>query len=84
MLLQNSLFRCGGAAILLSNRWTDAPCARFKLLHLVRTQLMTDQAYGQGPAPPGRRAWPQHPCLAATLRLIRIFSRFFSLYTFDT
>lgn len=45
MLLQNSLFRCGGAAILLSNRWTDAPCARFKLLHLVRTQLMTDQAY---------------------------------------
>jgi len=57
MLLQNSLFRCGGAAILLSNRWTDAPCARFKLLHLVRTQLMTDQAYGQG-RPPGRRAWP--------------------------
>eukprot|EP00667_Euglena_gracilis_P012615 EG_transcript_12974 len=45
MLLQNTLFRCGGAAILLSNRWRDALRAKFKLLHLVRTQLMTDQSY---------------------------------------
>jgi hypothetical protein len=38
-LLQNTLFRCGGAAMILSNRWTDAFKARFKLLHVVRTQV---------------------------------------------
>lgn len=45
-LLQNTLFRCGGAAILLSNKWTDALRARFKLLQCVRTQYVSDDSYG--------------------------------------
>ena len=39
MLLQNCLFRCGAAALLLSNRRADRRRARFKLLHTVRTHL---------------------------------------------
>ncbi|KAG5181206.1 3-ketoacyl-CoA synthase [Tribonema minus] len=38
MLLQNTLFRCGGAAIVLSNKWQDAMRAKFKLLTTIRTQ----------------------------------------------
>lgn len=38
-LLQNTLFRCGGAAVLLSNRVQDGLRAKFKLLHVVRTQV---------------------------------------------
>lgn len=45
-LLQNTLFRCGGAAILLSNRWTDAYRAQFKLLHVVRTQFISEESFG--------------------------------------
>jgi 3-ketoacyl-CoA synthase len=37
-LLQNTLFRCGGAAVLMSNRWLDGPRALLKLMHVVRTQ----------------------------------------------
>ncbi len=37
-LLQNTLFRCGGAAALLSNQARDGMRAKFKLLHVVRTQ----------------------------------------------
>jgi 3-ketoacyl-CoA synthase len=37
-LVQNTLFRCGGAAMVLSNKWTDGMRASFKLLTLVRTQ----------------------------------------------
>ena len=44
-LLQNTLFRCGGAAVLLSNRPTDGLKAKFKLLHVVRTQGTDDAAY---------------------------------------
>jgi predicted naringenin-chalcone synthase len=40
-LLQNLLFRCGGAAILLSNRFQDRFTANFKLLHVIRTQFVT-------------------------------------------
>lgn len=36
---QNTLFRVGGAAILLSNKWTDAGRSKFKLLYTVRTQV---------------------------------------------
>merc|ERR1719453_1621841 len=36
MLLSNCLFRCGAAALLLSNRRKDKPRARFQLLHTVR------------------------------------------------
>lgn len=45
MLLQNTLFRCGGAAMLLSNKWRDGQRAKFKLLHVVRTQGTEDEAY---------------------------------------
>lgn len=45
MLLQNTLFRCGGAAMLLSNKWRDGRRAKFKLLHVVRTQGTGDEAY---------------------------------------
>jgi len=40
-LLQNLLFRCGGAAILLSNRFQDRFTANFKLLHVIRTHFVT-------------------------------------------
>mmetsp|Transcript_4323 Transcript_4323/g.9689 ORF Transcript_4323/g.9689 Transcript_4323/m.9689 type:complete len:532 (+) Transcript_4323:133-1728(+) len=45
-LLQNTLFRCGGAAMILSNKWTDAFRARFKLLHVVRTQYVSEDSFG--------------------------------------
>ena len=41
MLLSNCLFRCGAAAMLLSNKGRDARRARFKLLHIVRTHSNT-------------------------------------------
>uniref|UniRef100_A0ACD5UQ65 Uncharacterized protein n=1 Tax=Avena sativa TaxID=4498 RepID=A0ACD5UQ65_AVESA len=37
MLLSNCIFRMGGAAVLLSNRGADAPRAKYRLLHTVRT-----------------------------------------------
>ncbi|CAN0355354.1 unnamed protein product [Ectocarpus sp. 6 AP-2014] len=37
-LAKNTLFRVGGAAILLSNKWQDASRSKFKLLYTVRTQ----------------------------------------------
>ena len=45
-LLQNTLFRVGGAAMILSNKWTDAFRAQFKLLHVVRTQYVSEDSYG--------------------------------------
>eukprot|EP00428_Durinskia_dybowskii_P064343 CAMPEP_0170377026 /NCGR_PEP_ID=MMETSP0117_2-20130122/12047_1 /TAXON_ID=400756 /ORGANISM="Durinskia baltica, Strain CSIRO CS-38" /LENGTH=545 /DNA_ID=CAMNT_0010632285 /DNA_START=123 /DNA_END=1760 /DNA_ORIENTATION=- len=45
-LLQNILFRVGGAAMILSNKWTDAFRARFKLLHVVRTQYISEESVG--------------------------------------
>lgn len=45
-LLQNTLFRCGGAAILLSNKWTDAHRSSFKLLHCKRTQYVSEDSFG--------------------------------------
>jgi len=44
-LLQNTLFRCGGAAIVLSNKWTDGPSAWYKLLHTVRVQGTDEASY---------------------------------------
>lgn len=44
-LLQNTLFRCGGAAMVLSNKWMDGSRAWFKLLHTVRVQGTSDDAY---------------------------------------
>lgn len=44
MLLQNSLFRCGGVALLLSSRSCDAKRAKYKLLHTQRSQLTDDEA----------------------------------------
>ncbi|KAM3269544.1 3-ketoacyl-CoA synthase 6 [Capsicum chacoense] len=43
MLLPNCLFRMGGVAILLSNRWwADQWRAKYKLLHVVRTHKGSD------------------------------------------
>ncbi|XP_016463600.1 3-ketoacyl-CoA synthase 6-like [Nicotiana tabacum] len=42
MLLPNCLFRMGGAAILLSNKWADQWRAKYKLLHVVRTHKGSD------------------------------------------
>jgi len=44
MLVQNTLFRCGGAAIVLSNRWQDSFRAKYKLLHTIREQNSSEEA----------------------------------------
>ncbi len=44
-LLQNILFRCGGAAMVLSNSWLDGSRAWFKLLQTVRVQGTSEEAY---------------------------------------
>lgn len=44
-LIQNTLFRCGGAAIVLSNNWLDGRRAWYKLLHTVRVQGQGEAAY---------------------------------------
>ncbi|KAI3662186.1 hypothetical protein MP638_002172 [Amoeboaphelidium occidentale] len=46
MLLSNCLFRTGGAAVLLSNKWTDHFSAKYKLMHTVRVcKAADDEAY---------------------------------------
>lgn len=45
MLLQNTLFRCGGCALLLSSRKTDARHAKYKLLYTFRSQVSNDHSY---------------------------------------
>jgi 3-ketoacyl-CoA synthase len=42
MLITNTLFRLGGAAILLSNRGSDSRRAKYALLHTVRTHRGAD------------------------------------------
>ncbi|MED6180990.1 3-ketoacyl-CoA synthase 7 [Stylosanthes scabra] len=42
-LIANALFRMGGAAILLSNRKQDKKIAKYKLQHLVRTHLGSNE-----------------------------------------
>lgn len=44
-LIQNTLFRCGGAAMVLSNNWWDGRRALYKLLHTVRVQGTGPDAY---------------------------------------
>lgn len=44
-LLQNTLFRCGGSAMVLSNNLMDGRRAWFKLLHNVRVQHSTEDAF---------------------------------------
>ncbi|GLJ43756.1 hypothetical protein SUGI_0910920 [Cryptomeria japonica] len=46
-MLTNSLFRVGGAALLLSNKPQDAAQAKLRLLHTVRVNVAADdEAYG--------------------------------------
>lgn len=42
MLIANTIFRMGGAAILLSNRKKDMHKAKYKLQHLIRTHVGSD------------------------------------------
>lgn len=42
MLLPNCLFRMGGAAILLSNKWSVSSRAKYRLVHVVRTHKGAD------------------------------------------
>jgi 3-ketoacyl-CoA synthase len=42
MLVQNTLFRVGGSAVLLSSRPRDSLRAKFKLLHTIRVQEASD------------------------------------------
>lgn len=44
MLVANILFRAGGVAILLSNKKQDKKIAKYKLQHLVRTHLGSDDS----------------------------------------
>lgn len=44
-LIQNILFRCGGAAIILSSKRRDGQRAWYKLLHTVRVQGASEDAY---------------------------------------
>ncbi|KAI3989285.1 hypothetical protein MKX01_004834 [Papaver californicum] len=46
MLLSNTLFRMGGAAILLSNKSQDQKIAKYSLQHIIRTTMSyDDQSY---------------------------------------
>lgn len=45
MLLQNTLFRCGGCALMLSSRRIDSLTAKYKLLYTFRTQVSDDNSY---------------------------------------
>ncbi|CAM9645785.1 unnamed protein product [Chrysoparadoxa australica] len=45
MLLQNTLFRCGGSALVISNRWQDSFRARLRLVCTVRTHGQGREAY---------------------------------------
>eukprot|EP00440_Ansanella_granifera_P005732 gb/GFBE01006220.1/.p1 GENE.gb/GFBE01006220.1/~~gb/GFBE01006220.1/.p1 ORF type:complete len:580 (+),score=113.60 gb/GFBE01006220.1/:1-1740(+) len=44
-LLQNTLFRCGGCALLLSSRLSDSLRAKYKLLYTFRAQVSDDNSY---------------------------------------
>eukprot|EP00123_Amoebidium_parasiticum_P013563 comp22028_c0_seq1/m.31966 comp22028_c0_seq1/g.31966 ORF comp22028_c0_seq1/g.31966 comp22028_c0_seq1/m.31966 type:complete len:540 (-) comp22028_c0_seq1:469-2088(-) len=44
-LMQNTLFRAGAAAILLSSRRSDGFKAKYKLLHTLRVQNSSEEAY---------------------------------------
>merc|ERR1712087_955703 len=46
MLLQNSLFRCGGVALLLSSQRCDAARAKYELLYTGRVQMSDEESYG--------------------------------------
>lgn len=45
MLLQNTLFRCGGCGLLLSSRLLDSMKAKYKLLYTFRAHLSDDNSY---------------------------------------
>jgi len=45
MLLQNSLFRCGGVALVLSSRRSDASRAKYELVYTGRVQMSDDESF---------------------------------------
>jgi hypothetical protein len=46
MLVPNCIFRSNGAAILLSNKRSDAWRCKYELQHVVRTMISSDEAFG--------------------------------------
>merc|ERR1711953_1085823 len=46
MMLQNSLFRCGGVALILSSRRSDASRAKYELVYTGRVQMSDDESVG--------------------------------------
>ena len=45
MLIQNTLFRSGGAAIIMSNKWYYVGASKYMLHSLCRTQVSDDESY---------------------------------------
>lgn len=45
MLIQNTLFRSGGAAIMLTNKWYYQQAAQYKLQKLIRTQISEEVSH---------------------------------------
>jgi hypothetical protein len=53
MLIPNTLFRMGGAAMVLTNKLTERARAKYELQHVVRVHLgADDMAYECVPSPP--------------------------------
>merc|ERR1712232_882845 len=46
MLVQNTLFRAGGVALVLSSNRRDIPRAKYELLYTGRVQISDDESYG--------------------------------------
>jgi 3-ketoacyl-CoA synthase len=42
MLIPNVLFRCNGAAVLLTNKAAHARTAKYRIPHIVRTNMAAD------------------------------------------
>lgn len=68
MLIPNTLFRMGGAAMILTNRLTEHGRAKYELQHVVRVHLGADDMAYECVSPPERvtlhaaSAWPVTRC----------------------
>ena len=61
MLIPNTLFRMGGAAMILTNRLTEYGRAKYELQHVVRVHLgADDMAYECVPCQPAHAGLPRY------------------------